>query len=64
MENTKLELENGCQWFSLTGIDLGTGIEFNADIFGIYENGDLVDSENRTLECESNYLTIAVRNSL
>lgn len=64
MEKKLLENENGVQWFSLNGEDFGTGVIFENEVFGVYNDGALVDSENYPLDCESDWKTIAVRNSL
>jgi len=54
-------IENGVRWVSLSGIDSGTGIEFDGDVFGI--------DGRRVLDCDGSPLTdgdhevIAVKNS-
>ena len=52
------------EWFRLNGEDTGTGYVFDNEVFGIFADGSLVDSDCCPLECESDYRTIAVKNSI
>lgn len=64
MTKKMMNIENDVQWFELNGVDAGTGVTFKNETFGITTQNGLVDSESYPLECESDYRTIAVRNSL
>jgi len=60
---TKLEKTDETQWYSLTGTDYGTGCKFDNDIFGICDDGTIVDCENCPLT-DGDWETIAVDNSI
>lgn len=61
---TKIANENETQWYSLCGIDYGTGFEFDADSeYGVCPDGSIVDCENCPLT-DGDYETIAVKNTI
>jgi hypothetical protein len=51
-------------WYELNGTDSGTGVEFNHEVFALCADGTILDCDGCPLECESDYQTIAVRNTL
>lgn len=57
------EEESTIYWFTLSGTDYGTEVEFNDEVFGIEESGDdtrVLDADGGPLT-DSDYTTIAVR---
>lgn len=57
------EEESTIYWFTLSGADHGTDVEFDDETFGIEESGDetrVLDADGAPLT-DSDYTTIAVR---
>lgn len=54
---------DGRQWFKLTGTDYDTGIEFDGDVYGLHEDGTILDADGCPLT-EGDNLTIAVSSYL
>lgn len=57
--------ESTTYWFSLTGTDYGTSVEFSGETYGIVESGPestVVNGDGYPLP-EGDHLTIAVRNT-
>ena len=67
--NVKLteNIEENCDGnicFTLDGTDYGTGYEFNNDTYFLTSDGGLLFDDGTPIECESDYINIAIRNVL
>jgi len=58
-----LEVVDGKKRVILNGEDVGTGVEFENQEFFVGEDEILFD-DGTPVECESDYLAIAIRNSV
>ena len=64
MKTSIIEIgSNGVKWIELTGVDSGTGVEFNNDCYGLTVNDIVLDCDGMSCN-ESDLETIAVRNSI
>jgi hypothetical protein len=46
--------ESTTYWFELTGVDVGTGREFDAELFGVCESG----ADSKILDCDGCPMTV------
>jgi len=61
---TAIKTENdGSQWYELHGTDIGTGIEFDGDVYGSTDDDRVLDEDGAPLT-EGDRQTIAVRNTI
>ena len=54
---------DGREWFELNGADYGTHREFNSDVYGITDDGSILNADGYPLT-EGDFETISVRNTL
>ncbi len=55
--------ENGVNWYQIEGTDYGTGVCFETEVFGVTNEGRILDCDGAPLT-EGDTIEIAVRNAL
>ncbi len=63
-KENKEENVDGGKCFTLNGTDYGTGYEFEDDTFFLTRDNKILFDDGTPIECESDYVYIAVRNVL
>jgi hypothetical protein len=63
MATAKFNTYDGRDWYRISGVDYGTGREFNGELYGLTRDGAIIDADGSPLT-EGDGETIAVRNAI
>lgn len=63
MAEAKFIEDDGRDWYALTGTDYGTSWDFSDDVYGVHQDGTILDIDGFPLT-DGDTETIAVRNTI